>query len=243
MPVALGLIVLPAAVANFFVPLLVPGEAARSGPWIVIVLAAFVVFFVGFLSLTRLATTESEQIGKAIAHAGVRAIAFIAAVVILFVGIVLVAAMLAAYSAADPVKAQEVAIGAVLILILILSPVLGRIALTAPVAASEAGGPFRIIARSWALTRGHTLRLLGAFLLAIFALVILEIAVGFASLMIAVLVFGPVDSLSASKLFIALAIGILRGIEVTLVAVMLARIYVQLSGREVASVSAPRSGI
>jgi hypothetical protein len=112
---------------------------------------------------------------------------------------------------------------------------------TAPVASAEEIGPVAIIRRSWSLTAGHWWHLLG-FLLAFFiGAVVALLAVSAATGAIAVLLFGPIEPMSASALLVALVEALANAAITGLFAVMLARIYAQLSGSG-AQASVPSSG-
>jgi len=99
-------------------------------------------------------------------------------------------------------------------------------------ASAEDIGPVAIIHRSWALTHGHWWRLFG-FLAAFFiAVLVVFTAVGAAMGVIVGIALGPVEPLSASALVLALAMAFVNAVVTGTFAVMLARIYIQLSGRK-----------
>jgi hypothetical protein len=60
--------------------------------------------------------------------------------------------------------------------------------------------------------------------------------------LVARLLLGPVEPLSVAALLVSLVSAIANAAVVTVLTVMLARIYVQLSGRESLDVSVPSSG-
>ncbi len=240
-PVALGLVAIPVAVANFFAPV-VGNEAMTPGGWVAILLVSLIVFATGYLALTRLAMFHQEEVRAAIRQAVSRLLPFLASAVLITFALILCASLVAAASAPNVTQLEQLAVGALFLLLLVLSPLFGRLMLLGPVSVSEMGGPIHLIRRSWSLTRGYTFVLMGTFLLSIIALIILEIAVGFGSLMLAAVLFGPVSSLSASKLVVALVAGLLRSVEFTIIAAMLARIYLQLAGRDSMDIGVPRSG-
>jgi hypothetical protein len=72
---------------------------------------------------------------------------------------------------------------------------------------------------------------------------ILIAAVNWGVAAVAVILFGPVEPMSLSALLIGLFDSVVNGVVTVVLAVMLARIYLQLTGREAVAVSAPRSGI
>jgi hypothetical protein len=112
-----------------------------------------------------------------------------------------------------------------------------------PVAAVETGNPIRLISRSWQLARRQYLRLL-AFLIVVFAGIGILALVGRLAIGTAVvLLLGQPNPGTVSALVLGLIIGLIQAAFNVTTAVMLARIYVQLSGRGEAQASVPSSGI
>mgnify|MGYP003297299922 FL=1 len=93
---------------------------------------------------------------------------------------------------------------------------------------SERLGPWALLKRSWATSRGHYWRLLGFFLLFLIASLVLALAISTVVGSLAVLAFGAPDPLSISRLALALAGGVVQGIAATLYAAMVGRILVQM---------------
>ena len=60
---------------------------------------------------------------------------------------------------------------------------------------------------------------------------------------VAVALFGPADPMSVSALIIAICVSAINAAATLLLAVMLARIYLQVAGRESIEVGVPKSGI
>jgi hypothetical protein len=118
-----------------------------------------------------------------------------------------------------------------------------RMLMSSPVASEENAGPVQILRRSWDLTAGHWWRLFGFIVIFVIGALILIAAVNWVVTAVAVFLFGAVAPMSASALLVGLFDSIVNGFLTVLLAVMMARIYLQLSGREAAAVSAPRSGI
>lgn len=115
-----------------------------------------------------------------------------------------------------------------------------RMLMSSPVASEEPTGPIEILRRSWRLTGGHWWRLFGFLMLFLIGAGIAMAAISWAVSLIAVMAFGPVAPMSLSALIVALVDAIANGVVTVFLAVMLARIYVQLAGGESASV--PSSG-
>jgi hypothetical protein len=98
-----------------------------------------------------------------------------------------------------------------------------------PLAAGEEGGPFRLIARSWALTRGSVLRLIGLLLLVTVAygtlLIAIQSVVGLAVLAL----IGPADPGSPGAFVITLVGAGVTTLASPYLATLIARVYAQLA--------------
>ena len=164
-----------------------------------------------------------------------------------FVGMIPFAAIL--YAAGVPIERgneqalmqSPIALTLTLLYLLILMFFGIRMILASPVASEEHSGPVQIIRRSWQLTAGHWWRLFGFIVLFVIAALVLMTAVNFGVSTIAVMLFGQIDPMSLSALFIGLFDSIVSGAITVFLAVMLARIYLQVAGRD--GVSVPKSGI
>jgi uncharacterized membrane protein len=118
-----------------------------------------------------------------------------------------------------------------------------KMIMSAPAASAEPIGAIAIIKRSWELTSGHWWKLFAFVLLFFIGAVIALIAAGTAVGLVVTILFGPAEPLSAAALVEALVQALINAVVTTLFAVMLARIYVQLSGRGEVQASVPTSGI
>ena len=106
-----------------------------------------------------------------------------------------------------------------------------RLVLVTPVAAAEPLGPAGIIRRSWQLTAGHFWRLLGFFILIVIVFAVLgAVVAALAGIIVTLLAGGAPQPGSVSALIVQLVTGVLQAVFVTYFAVMIARIYAQLSG-------------
>jgi len=111
-----------------------------------------------------------------------------------------------------------------------------------PVAAMETGNPVRLFVRALQLARGHYWRLL-AFILTVFiALGVIAAAVQLGVGSLVLLVVGRPNPGSLSALLLGLVAGAVQAVFTVVVAVMQARIYVQLAGDGEAQASVPSSG-
>ena len=111
-----------------------------------------------------------------------------------------------------------------------------------PVAAAESAGPLDIIKRSWRMTSGNYWRLLGFLLLLLVAAIFLLAAAQFVGGIVAQLIAGKIAPFSLGALILALLLALASASATTLFAVMLARIYLQLTGAAAAQASVPSSG-
>jgi hypothetical protein len=247
--VAAALIALPVAVGEVISPNGITQETAKS-PLLVVAAAVLLFVLAGQLAIVRLAIGPSVSVGEAIAHGARRLPFYFLAALSVGVGLVLIGVLLAIvlFAAGAPTSQDQLvkspAFGAgVLVFVLIYCFLWVRIiAISAAVSGSEALGPIAILRRSWELTSGHFWRLLGFLLLFFIGAAIALKAVQMLAALLATLLFGPVDALSPSALVVALVDGVANGVVVTILTVMLARVYVQLSGRGSIDVSVPSSG-
>ena len=246
--VALALIALPTAITTVITP---NGMSESSAMWIdVIILVASLVAIAGQLALIRLAIGPSVTVGGAIAHGLRRMPVYFLAVLLICIVLVLIAIPIAFVLAAMGVQIEEapktlsgpLLVASLFYLLLILYAGV-RMLMAAPAASAEAIGPVKIIRRSWAISAGAFWPLLG-FLLAFFlGAIILLMAVQSVIMLVATLVLGPLEPMSGSALVVALAQALVNAAVSSLFAVMVARIYLQLTGRGGAQASVPSSGI
>ena len=240
--VALGLVVLPQTIIGVFAP-----RSNAITPAIWVFLAISVVFgFVAQVSLNRLAIGPSTSVGSAIRRGFVRmpvlvgsfAILVIALVILLIViGMILGAVgLMAPPSAGQPPPLRIVAI-----LVLLTAAAYAVFQLTVPAAAVEDGGSIRLIVRSWELARGQYLQLLAFVALVLTGLLTVFLAGQFVFGSLIALVLGPPETGSLSALVISFVAAVIQSVFTVIFGVMLARIYVQLSGRG-SGPGVPKSG-
>ena len=246
--VALALIVLPQAISGVIAPPpILSGVQPPSWMPIVAILVA-VLGVTGQLAIARLALGPSTSVGDAIQH-GFRRIApaFIALILFGLALLVVLTPLAFLLAGAEGMKSLTTneptpgAAGAVLLVIFLCVVAAPRFQLVVPTAAAEDGGPVRLLQRSWHMTEGSYFKLLG-FLLLIFLVAIIvvffvgQVVVG----LIAKAAFGTVAPFSVGALVVGLLGALASAAFASVSTVILARIYVQLSGRGTASV--PKSG-
>jgi hypothetical protein len=186
----------------------------------------------GHLTINILALRRETVIGSAFAHAARRILALVGAWLLLVaafvIPIVLFLGLVVAAGGAGRVG-MAVLVAFIVWLATIFFAI--RLVLVTPVAAAERVGPVGIIRRSWELTAGHFWKLLGFFVLVILVFAVLGAVVGaLAGIVVTLAAGGAPQPGSVSALIIALITGVLQAVLVTYFAVMIARIYAQLSG-------------
>ena len=254
--VALALIVLPAAIVGAFYPgglstaIFAVFESNSFGLSLLVV-AVFLVILTGQLAITRLAIGPSITVGSAITHSVRRLPSYVAVALIMSATIMVVMVVGAAFIASTvkpPVSEEQLAKSpAVAVVVLVMLAVylflMTRIvSVAAAVATTEGIGPLRIIRRSWALTSGHFWRLFGFLLVYLIGTGIAEYAIISVIGSVTPMLLGNADPMSATALVIALVAAIANGVVIVVLAVMLARIYVQLARTAEVQPSVPSSG-
>lgn len=241
--VAVALVGLPSVVSALIQP---QGMAMdeKAPLWVdVVALLFMLVALVGQLALVRLALKPPVTVGEAIRHGARRMPTYLGTALIL-VALLLVIALpfgFAAKAMGIPLDGTMTAPppGGWLLVLLFLAVVLYaavRMLMGTPVASAERAGAFAIIRRSWELTQGHVLKLLGFLLLILFGALIAIAALGMLVGGLVTLALGPIEPMSVSALAVGLAQGLFNAGFTALFAVMLTRIYVQLSGRDTVEV-------
>lgn len=247
--VAAALLLLPQAIVAVLAP---PAELAgeQPGAWVnLVALVAGLIGIVGQIAIIRLSLVPGTSVGEAISHGVKRFLPVFAAFVILIIGvfIVLVPLMLlfGALGALGGAEAgpRPAGLGIAVALVVIAALLIGaRLLMMMPVAAAEPGGPLHILKRSWSLASGHYFRLLGFVLLIVVAAVVVIITVQIVAGSALALMFGSISPLSFGALIYALLFGAAQAAFAAVISVMLARIYLQLSGVDSLDVTVPKTG-
>ncbi len=236
-PIALGLVLLPAVIVSMIEPRVAPGEQPPPGAWMLVALVMVIVMLVGELAIVLLVNGWRGSVGEAISKAARRTPTFILAALSLAVPVVLVFSVLLALSGVGASATGQidwtnfsgmgwlVLLGCVLALFFIAIRLLPLIA----VVACEQIRPFAALKRSFALTSGHFWRLLGFLLLLMIAFLVVAATVGAVVGGLVTLLLGPPDPWSLALLLIALAGGLVQAGFVMVYTAMLARIYAQLA--------------
>ena len=246
--VALALVALPAAIEG----LVSPRGMDASAPWWVdaVLIVASLIALAGQLALIRLALGPSITVGGAIAH-GVRRMPIYLLAAILILGALFIAAipfalvltLMGVPLPANGVSASPPAAVAALLYFVLICFVAVRMLMTAPVTSAERAWPLAIVRRSWELTAGNWWRLFAFFVLFLIAAIAFVGGLGAATAVVVRLFVGPITPLSTGALVVALVQALFNTVVTTGLAVMLARIYVQLSERGDVETSVPTTGI
>lgn len=242
-PVALGLILLPAVVVSMVEPRVAPGEQPPAGSWMLVALAMIIVMIVGQLAIVLQVNGWRGSVGEAIGKAGRRAPIFILAALSYLVPVILLFSVMLGVagigtSAAGQVDWTNLGSAGWLIILLFLVVLLFvsiRLLPLLAVVASESIGPFAALKRSYALTAGHFWRLFGFLVMLLIGFLILALTVGAVFGSLVQFVLGDPNPWSLSLLLISLAGGLVQAGFVMVYAGMLARIYHQLA--------APQAGV
>ena len=234
--VALALVALPAVIEGLVSP---RGMDSSAPLWVDgVMLVVSLIALAGQLALIRLALGPSITVGGAIAH-GVRrmpiyllaALLILVAMFIAAMPFALVLTLLGVPLPANGAPATPPAVVAAMLYLALICFVAVRMLMSAPVASAEPTWPVAIIRRSWELTAGNWWRLFAFFILFLIAAIALVGGLGAATGVVVRLFVGPITPLSTGALVVALVQALFNTVVTTCLAVMLARIYVQLSDR------------
>lgn len=240
--VALALIALPQLIVGIVDP---PSAASQSGEGLVLSCLAALIALLGQLALVRLAVGPSTSVGESIAHGARRYLPAIGAFLLILCAFAVVlvpltallmgAGMLQMPAEGDPPSPSFLRYVFVLLILGLLIGV--KFLMVTPVAASESVGPLTIIKRSWSLSKDRYWPLLGFELLILVAAFILLLAAQFVGGIAARAIGGDVGPFTLGALIQALFVSVAQAAFTVLIAVMLARIYVQVAGKPRAAAS------
>lgn len=243
--VAMALIVLPqVALAVLGVPIGTQPSSMISAFYI----AAVLLSFVCSIALNRLAIGPSVTVREAIAQGFVRLLpVFLVLFVLALLVVILTVAIATVLSLGGlmtlPRTGQAPPASLVLLMVVLFAAVFAIFQLIFPLAAAETGNPIRLITRSWRLGSPQYMRLLAFLAVVIVGLMIVGLAGQFGVGSVVTILLGRPNPGTFSALLLGLIAGTIQAAWSVTTAVMLSRIYLQLSGHEDAQPSVPRSGI
>jgi hypothetical protein len=236
-PVALGLVLLPAVIVSMVEPRVAPGDQPPPGSWMLVALLMVIVMFIGELAIVLLVNGFRGSVGEAIGKAARRTPTFVLAALCFFLPVILVFSILLGVAGAGTTGSGQIdwanfgAAGWLVLLacLVVLLYFSIRLLPLLAVAASEEVGPIAALKRSFALTAGHFWRLFGFLVLLVIAFGIVAMTIGAVVGAGVTLTLGEPAPWSLSLLLIALAGGLVQAGFVMVYVAMLARIYAQLA--------------
>ncbi|WP_260484346.1 glycerophosphoryl diester phosphodiesterase membrane domain-containing protein [Sphingomicrobium flavum] len=215
--------------------------ADANGATVLISLLSSLIGMIGSIAISYLALTRGASVGDGLRRGLKRVLPTIGAVLLLLVPIVALAMMfivvgLGAESLQrSPELTMEALTGpAVLMLFLmmvLIFYVAVRLLLMTPVIAAEDQGPLGILKRSWSITKGHGARLFGFLILFVVAAILVMAAAGIVVGLVVSLIFGEIEPMSIAALVTGLFATIVQAGFTIVWSTMVARIYLQLTGR------------
>ncbi len=234
-PLVLAAMVLPVSLSQ----LVQPGSALAAGagvqPWMAVAALALLVGLGGQMAISRLSMGWGGSLGAVIRLALTRLPTVVAAFFLFFlclsivmIPIIVVLTLVtggAGQAAAGGGAGQGVD-GVALLLILALVP---RILLAPGLAMDEQVGPWALVKRAWAASRGQYWRLAGFFLIFLAGSLLLALTASVLFGSVAVLVLGKAEPMSLSRLVVAVTGGLVQGAVATVYSAMVGRIVVQLA--------------
>lgn len=236
--IAFLLISLPGVALQYLLPQREP-ESLTSGEELLQMAQGALIFFpvvlilgtIGTIAITYLAIRPGASVGEALAVGARRFIMLLLAG--LFIGFVAMIAFVPMVLLVMPGDASG-SLGP-MFLLLFVSLVLFlffwvKLVLVTAIAAAEGGGPFALMARSWALTHGHFRRLLGFMLLFwIAAAVCVLVASVLVGLVVALFLGMPLPGTGAAFALNLVSAAIQAVVSIAFT-VAVGRIYAQLVG-------------
>lgn len=246
--VALALITMPFALVTLIAPsnpTSIEQAAAANQPSILPLLLT-VVILLATLAITAIALRPQTTVGEAIGDGARKLLPMLGAWLVIWIPLFIaltVLAMVVIGSSADPQAIQaSLASGTwprsftlFIVLCVVIALLLGvKLTFMTAVAVAETSNPLKIVSRSWQLTKGHLLRLLGFVLLfAIVAIVVLTAVMFVLGGLVIALTSAP-EPMSVSALFMGLLMGLCYAGLMTVYSVMVARMYAQVANPDVA---------
>ena len=230
-PLVLALIVVPGTISALITPTFPIGTFPQPGGWMAVVAVCVLISLVAQLAIMRLAMGWDGSVGQALGLA-VRRIGPVMVALLLFALLYSLAAI--PFLLIGGLAGGGGERGATLLASLVVAAALATIPRIVPLTAlamEEATGPWRLLRRSFALTRGRYWPLLGFFIIYLFIGRLLGTVVTVTFGSAAALFVGPPDPMTVSRLMIALPLGIAQGLVAGLFAAMMGRITLQLLGR------------
>lgn len=248
--VALALIALPQAIAAMVAPPPILSDAEPPSWLPLLTLLVALIGLVGQLAIIRLALGPATSVRESIARGLKRLLPTFLALLLFGIGLMILILPLLLLLI-SPEEMQAVTRGdqspgaarAMLIALLVVVLIGARFQMMMPIAAAENVGPLRILKGSWASTKGHYWRLLAFLLIVLGVAVVVVLFVGqMMGGILARMLFGDIEPFTVAALVAGLISALVQAVFSAVTSVMLARIYVQLTGADQVEASVPSSG-
>lgn len=232
LPIGFLLLALPGALLQIVMPTPTPGQLPETGLWMAAIPVAILVSIVGALAVTLLALRPGTSVGEALQHGARRLLPVVLALLLVSLGAAIATLPVFLLFGLAAMAAGTPAVGALALLVLFPVALIlwARLSLVTPVAAAESVGPIAILQRSWALTRGHFWTLLGFLVLMLVVTLVISIAVSAIGGIVILLIAGQPDPGSLAFYLMLIVSTLVQAVLSTVLAVMVARVYAQLSG-------------
>ena len=239
LPIAFLLIAVPTAF--FQLVRASAGENPEPGAWMLVALPMAVITTIGSLAIAWLALTPNTSVSEALKMGALRVLPLLGAILVLMIaGIVVATFILTLFSFAG--QSEAAVVGATVFILLLFGAIWIRLILMTSIAVAERAGPVAIIRRSWALTRGHFWHLLGFLLLIAILFIVVTLAISAVlGILLSLAAGGRPQPGSLTSFFVLLVGAIINGVVAIYFTAMIARIYAQLTGGDVAAVFSDQS--
>lgn len=245
--VSAALVALPTLISEVVNPRSTGGEGGLLEACVVLIATLFTI--VGQLAIIRLALGHTISVAEAISHSIRRLPYYVVAGLLILLGFFILAIPFGLVLVGAGVQLDRQSVGQsglaglLGLLFFAIAIFIGtRMLMSSPVASEEEIGPIAILRRSWTLTHGHFLRLFAFIVMFIIGAGVAVMAISWGATFVAVILLGPVAPMSVSALLVAFVDAVATGAVTVVLAVTLARIYVQLVKRDQIDVTVPTSG-
>lgn len=232
LPISFLLLVLPGIVLQVLAPGAArPGMVAQPSPWVLLAfLPIAFASIIGSVALCRLALRPGTAVGEAL-QVGVRRFLPVFGATLLLVLALFVALVPLALLLGIGTPVVDPGRVALLAMVLLLAGAYlgGRMLLMTPSASVEPTGPIGMIGRSWRLTAPYAWKLFGLMLLLFLAYLLIALAVGLVGGLVIVLLAGRPDPGTLPALLLVLLNGALQTVIWIYFFSLTSRIYAQLA--------------
>ncbi|WP_118856958.1 hypothetical protein [Sphingomonas mesophila] len=243
-PVALTFVLLPTVAFRLFTPPMGSAEAAQS-PALLLLYVVLFVELIGGMALIMLASGARGPLGQTLGAAFKRALVAVASFILfglLLLPLMLVFALLALGGGEVPTNPAMISPKfalAVMSAVVVAMLIFFRVSLFLPAAALEKVGPWGALKRGWQLGKGIGLKLTAMFMALFLVSLVVSLVVQWVFGAIAQLGLGGDSGLTAGSLLVAVAVGLVASVFLSIQAVMSARIYAQAAGGGAGPASVP----